>query len=410
MPFRECSIMVQREAFCRAAAADEGSVSALCRSFGISRTTGYKWLERWRKDGAVGLNDRSRRPQASPFQTSEALASAVLAVRAAHPCWGGRKIRRVLERNGVEAVPAASTITAILRRAGLLDGPRAGQARAFVRFEHAAPNDLWQMDFKGHVPLGRPITGGRSPRAGAPAGERRCHPLTVLDDHSRYALELGACADERGLTVRQRLERVFHQHGRPVRILADNGSPWGTAGSGSSHTPLTVWLLDLDIAVIHGRPYHPQTQGKDERFHRTLGEEVLTGRSFADLDAVQRAFDAWRHVYNTERPHEALGLMPPAARYRPSPRPMPQRIAPPEYDLTDQVRSIGTAGQFSFKGQLHRCSQAFAGRRVALRATDVDGLYDLCYRRHVLAQIDLRQNVAKPVHHVSEQVSTLTPV
>ncbi len=149
-----------------------------------------------------------------------------MAIRQAHPAWGGRKIRRVLETQGCATPPSASTITEILRRRGLLEAPADHAPAAGQRFEHPAPNDLWQMDFKGHFAL----------------GQGRCHPLTILDDHSRYALELGACADEQTLTVRERLQPVFERYGLPRRILADNGSPWGASGGGR-HTRLTVWPL-----------------------------------------------------------------------------------------------------------------------------------------------------------------------
>jgi transposase InsO family protein len=358
----------------------------------VSRSNGYKWLGRHVAEGAGGLEERSRRPLSSPQETPAELVRRVLAVRAAHPAWGGRKIRRVLQDEGSVA-PAASTITEILRRAGKLDGPRAGEARDWVRFEHAAPNDLWQMDFKGHIAL----------EAG------RCHPLTVLDDHSRYALEIGACGDERTETVQARLERVFRRYGLPRRILADNGSPWGTTGP-ERHTRLTVWLLDLDVPVSHGKPYHPQTQGKDERFHRTLKGEVLDGVIFPGLGQAQAAFDAWREVYNTKRPHEALSLETPSRRYRMSQRSMPDAIAPPDYELQAQVRTVHDGGWISFKGRQINCSKAFVGRRLALRATDTDGRFDLCYRTHVLAQVDLRQDTVKPVLDVPEQVSPLSPV
>jgi hypothetical protein len=249
------------------------------------------------------------------------------------------------------------------------------------------------MDFKGHFPL----AGGR------------CHPLTLLDDHSRYALEIGACADEREATVRAHLERLFRRYGLPRRILADNGPPWGAADP-LCFTRLGVWLLDLDIAISHGRPYHPQTQGKEERFHRTLKAEVLAGRSFAGLAEAQAAFDAWREVYNTRRPHEAIGLEVPASRYRASTRDMPRAIALPDYEPEALVRTVCSTGRITFKGRQYRFSKAFAGRRVALRPTSTDGVFDLCYRRHILAQVDLRQDVAKSVHHVPERVFTLSPV
>ena len=378
MPFRERSIVEERGEFCRLALSPGSNVRELCRRFGISPARGYVWLGRFKAEGLKGLADRSRRPLSSPWRTMAEREAAVLAVRAEHPVWGGRKIRRVLENEGLERPPAASTITAILRRHDLLNGPGAGEARDFQRFEYAEPNDLWQMDFKGHFAL----------------TQGRCHALTVLDDHSRYCLELGACANEQTLTVRERLERVLRRHGRPSRILADNGAPWGTAGSEQRYTPLTVWLLDLEVSVIHGRPRHPQTQGKEERFHRTLKAEVLTPRTFDSLAKAQEAFDAWRGVYNAKRPHEGIGMATPASRYKMSPRPMPGAISPPEYEPQVATRKVDPGGWISFKGKVINCPKAFAGRRLALRTTDNDGVFDLCYRHHVLAQVDLGQNVA----------------
>jgi len=388
------SAVERREEFVRLAGAAGANKSELSRRFGVSRSNGHKWLGRHAAEGAAGLEERSRRPLNSPTRTCAEIEARVLAVRAEHPTWGGRKIHWVLKAEGLAKPPAASTITEILRRHGRLDGPGAGEPCSWTRFEHAAPNDLWQMDFKGHFAL----------------ESGRCHPLTVLDDHSRYALEIGACGDERTETVQDRLTRLFRRYGLPRRLLADNGPPWGTAGSSQRHTQLTVWLLDLDVPVSHGRPYHPQTQGKDERFHRTLKGEVLDGACFAGLDQAQAAFDAWREVYNAKRPHEALAYKTPATRYAMSPRKMPEAIAPPDYKPQAMVRKVHETGWISFKGRQINCSKAFVGRRLALRATDVDGLFELCYRRHVLAQVDLRQDSVKPVLDVPEQVSPLSPV
>jgi transposase InsO family protein len=393
MPFQERSIVSHREEFCRLALLPGSNIRALCRLWLISSATAYKWLRRFTAEGTLGLHDRSRRPLGSPHCTSPAMEAQVLAVRRDHPAWGGRKIGRVLESAAGERPPSASTITQIIRRHGLLDGPRAGQRRDFQRFEHAAPNDLWQMDFKGHFAL----------------QQGRCHPLTVLDDHSRFSLEIGACADEQTATVRTRLQRVFARNGLPRRILTDNGSPWGTTGP-ERHTPLSLWLMDLGIGVIHGRPHHPQTQGKDERFHRSLNAEVLNIHALVDLPAAQAAFDAWREIYNTKRPHEGIGMATPASRYRSSERPMPGRIDPPDYEPSAHVRKVQMHGRLSFKGRQISCPRAFVGRTVALRVTNTDGLFDLCYRQHVLAQVDLRQNIGKPAHHVPEQTFTLSPV
>ncbi len=375
MPLLERSIVSQRLEFCRLARAPGANVSELCRRLGLGRTAAYKWLKRLDAEGEAGLADRSRRPLGSPRRTADAVEAMVLAVRREHPVWGGRKIHWVLKAQGDRAAPSASTITAILRRHGLLDGPGAGESRDWTRFEHAAPNDLWQMDFKGHFAM----------------TQGRCHPLTVLDDHSRYNLELGACANEQGETVKARLERLFERYGLPRRLLADNGSPWGTTGSGEPHTWLTVWLFDLGVGIAHGRPYHPQTQGKEERFHRTLLAEVVNGRSFANLQEAQTAFDAWREVYNAKRPHEGIGMAVPASRYVPSRRSMPTVILPPEYEPQVPVRTVHKGGWLTFQGRAFNCSKAFAGRPVALRPTNIDGVFDVCYRTHCLTQIDLRQ-------------------
>jgi transposase InsO family protein len=388
------SALERREEFVQLARAPGANISELCRRYGVSRSNGYKWLGRYEAEGGAGLVERSRRPHSSPEQTLDVVEQQVLAVRTEHPAWGGRKIRRVLENQGLADPPQASTITEILRRHGRLDGPRAGEARDWVRFEHPEPNDLWQMDFKGHFAL----------------AQGRCHPLTVLDDHSRYALEIGACGDEQGETVQARLQAVFKRYGLPRRILADNGPPWGTAGSGQQHTPLTVWLLDLEIGVGHGRAYHPQTQGKDERFHRTLKAEVLDGRRLETLHQAQQAFDQWREIYNAKRPHEALQMATPSTRYRMSSRRWPTIIEPPNYEPQAIVRKVQLGGWITLKGRKINCPRAFAGRPVALRPTNTDGVFDLCYRSHLLQQIDLRQNAVETVLDVPEHLSSMSPV
>jgi transposase InsO family protein len=303
MPFHEVSRMDARLEFVMLASAEGGNVRQLCGRFGISPTTGYKWLERWRTAGMAGLQEESRRPQHSPSRSAAATEDAVLSLRTEHPAWGGRKIARRLKDLGHKEVPAPSTVTAILKRRGVELGTFGGGHCAFTRFERTRPNELWQMDFKGHVAL----------QAG------RLHPLTVLDDHSRFSVVLSACADERTETVKQQLVIAFRRYGLPEQLITDNGSPWGD-GPGSPFTPLGVWLIEHGIRISHSRPYHPQTMGKDERFHRSLKAEVLSGPSFADLAAADRAFERWRTVYNTQRPHEALELAVPASRYQPSPR------------------------------------------------------------------------------------------
>ena len=311
MPWQEATAVSLRLEFVTLAAQQSMPFRELCRRFGISPPTGYKWLRRYEAEPATGLADRSRRPQHSPGQTPLEVEAAVLAVRREHPAWGGRKLCRWLRDHEQAPVPQASTITAILRRNGLLSADQAAP-HAWQRFEHPEPNDLWQMDFKGHFAL----------------AQGRCHPFTVLDDHSRYNLGLTACGNEQHATVQRHLTGIFERYGLPWRMTMDNGSPWGS-DSVHTYTKLTVWLIHLGIRVSHSKPFHPQTQGKLERFHCSLKAEVVSVRGWRDLAECQAAFTAWRTVYNHERPHEALALATPASRYQPSGRALPT-ILPPD--------------------------------------------------------------------------------
>lgn len=361
--------MSQRAEFVGFASAAHANKSELCRRFGISRKTGYKWLQR--KALGAQLADYRRRPASSPRQTPPSVEAHVLAIRQRFPFYGGRKIRRLLLREGVEPPPAASTITAILARNGLLS-PERRKTRDWQRFEATAPNALWQMDFKGHFPLS--------------AG--RCHPLTVLDDHSRYCLGLAACDDEQGRTVREQLIPIFERYGLPERILADNGGPWGSSGQGD-HTRFSAWLIRLGITVSHGRPLHPQTQGKDERFHRTLKLEVISQRPvWRDLHEVQAAFDRWRPQYNFERPHQALDFEVPGSRYAPSTRAFPSELPAIEYDSDFEVRRVHESGRVKLKKRRYFVGRAFAREPVGLRQVG-EATWDVYYCHQRLVRLDI---------------------
>jgi len=395
MPFTGVSAMDRKQEFVRLALADGVNRRELCRRFGVSPTLAYRLLARHRTQGVAGLKERSRRPLSSPDRTSDTIEAAILAVRAEHPAWGGRKIAAVLKRRGL-AAPAASTITEILRRHGVEIGAHGGGEASFIRFEHPAPNDLWQMDFKGHVAM----------RQG------RLHPLTVLDDHSRFCVVLGACDNERTQTVKDCLTKAFERYGLPYRMTMDNGSPWGN-GPADPFTPLGVWLIEQDIRIGHSRPFHPQTQGKDERFHRTLKAEALAGPPFESLDHAASHLDRWRSVYNTERPHQALGMLTPIERYAISSRAYRPTIEPFAYGPDDQMRRVPNGmACISFKGRLHRVPKAFAAKTVAVRPTATDGLYQIIFRTTKIAAIDLRgqNHHHQPVTDVPEQVSPMSPV
>jgi hypothetical protein len=248
------------------------------------------------------------------------------------------------------------------------------------------------MDFKGSVPL---------------THEARCHPLTIVDDHSRFAVCLAACGNERSSTVQDQLQSTFRRYGLPEAFFVDNGAPWGDA-SGEHWTRLGVWLLKLGIDVLHSRPFHPQSRGKNERFHRTLKAEVFALRRFRDLAEVQRAFDVWRAVYNFERSHDGLEQQVPASRYRPSVRALPDRLPQIEYDEHEIVRTVpATKDYVSFKGRLWNVPRAFRGERVAIRPLATDGHFGIYFGAHPIATIDLTRS--KGVSHVPEHVSAVSP-
>jgi transposase InsO family protein len=308
------------------------------------------------------------------MRTALAVEAEVLRIRAAsNNAWGGRKIAAVMVRAGELSIPAASTITEILRRHGKLEQRANEHPGTYQRFERERPNELWQMDFKGDFLTGR----------------GRCYPLTILDDHSRYDLALEACGTQQDRPTRARLIAVFRRYGLPDAMLMDNGSPWGDSGGGP-FTAFAVWLMRMGVRVAHGRPFHPQTQGKDERFHRTLKAEVLSGHHFSDLDACQRAFERWRHIYNHERPHQALDMATPSQRYRPSPRAFPETLPPIEYGDGDIVRKADQGGDIRFKSRRIRLGKPFRGELLALRPAAEDGVFSIHFGRHQIGAIDLR--------------------
>lgn len=375
MPWKECSTVSSRLEFVSLASAPGANVRQLCRTFNISAKTAYKWLDRFQAEGEKGLQDQSRRPHNSPARSAADVEQQVLDLHHRYPCWGSRKLRSLLPEHLPR--PHASTIDAILRRHGCqIIGSRTPAQGAFRRFEHPAPNLLWQMDFKGHFPL-------TDARAG------RCHPLTVLDDHSRFSLCLQACANETMATVQSALMRTFRQYGLPQRITADNGPPWGVR-RGEGLSKLGVWLVRLGIQLSHSTPYHPQTQGKDERFHRTLKREVLERNGFNSMAQCQQAFDSWRQLYNLVRPHHALGQQPPVSRYQVSARPYPDQLPPVEYDEGEHVRKVLRKGQIHFQQRDVFIGEGLAGEHVALRATGVDGVFGAYFCHKLIREIDLR--------------------
>lgn len=372
MPWRISSAMSQRHEFVLLANQKDANMRQLCRRFGISAPTGYKWLHRFQAEGFKGLEEHSRRPRCSPTRTAAQMEIMITKLRRKHPAWGGRKLRQRLLDLGHSEPPSASTITAILDRHQLLDPKQSSQHQAFTRFEHPAPNDLWQMDFKGNFAL--------------PHG--RCYPLTILDDHSRFAVALQACARNTKNITQKVLIQTFRRYGLPDWISCDNGSPWGSSCRGH-YTQLGVWLMRLGVGISHSRPHHPQTNGKDERFHRTLEAEVLRYERADTLAQWQLLFDTWRDLYNTERPHESLQMKVPATRYQPSARSYPERLPAIEYGPDDIVRKVRHAGHIKYKGRDLAVGSAFFGLHVALRPTTTDGLFAVFFCQYKIGQLNL---------------------
>jgi len=371
MPWKEMDIMSMREEFVLLAKKPDSNIRELCRHYGISSRTAYKWLKRFEQEGQDGLVDRSRRPKHIPKQTEKAVEEKVVELRN-ETGWGGRKISRQLSDQGYYPVPHPNTVTDILRRAGKLNEEECAQHQPVQRFERQAANELWQMDFKGHFPMVR----------------GRCHPFTVLDDHSRFCVGLKACAAETGTVVKGHLETLFRQYGLPQAILCDNGGPWGSGYPELELSRLAIWLIRLGVHPHHGRPAHPQTQGKEERFHRTLKMELLQGRSFMDLEDCQRHFDFWRDRYNLIRPHEALGVDTPIQHYQRSQRPFPEVLPPIEYAPNALIRKVHLTGHVTYHDHNFRVGKGLVGEYVELRPTDQEGVFDVYFCSFKVRQMD----------------------
>jgi transposase InsO family protein len=350
MPWEVSAVSGLRLAFVHQVLTLRRPVAQACRDFGVSRQAGYKWLRRYREDPGRPLADRGRRPRASPGRTPPELERAVLAARDEFG-WGPRKLHALLTARGL-APPSARTVAAVLRRHGRVGPPPPAPAPP-QRFERGAPNELWQCDFKGRLEVAR----------------RRVYPLTVLDDHSRFLLALRPCPDQAMATARAALWDAFGEFGLPEALLCDNafGARLGTPGL----SWFEARLLRLGARPLHGRPYHPQTPGKVERLHGTLERELGPRARRDTLAHFAADLDAWRAgVYNPLRPHEALGDVPPLARWRPSPRPRPAALPPVGYPPGAAVRTVGAVGDIRWRNYRILVGRGIAGERVRVEEAD----------------------------------------
>lgn len=376
MPWRATNMNDQRMQFVIRATSGKERISALCREFGVSRPTGYVWRRRYEKSQTLTeVGERSRRPHHSPRRTESWKQGRVLALRR-QTGWGAKKLRVLLGEEEAISLPVR-TIHRILERNGLVSAQTHGPAPG--RFERGEPNELWQMDSKGRYPL----------------EDGECHPLSVLDDHSRYAVGLYALPGLRGEKAYTCLVETFRCYGLPQAMLMDRGSMWWTAFKGWGLTQLSVGLIEQGIRLLYGRVCHPQTQGKVERFHRTLGAELRhrgVPSRFAEWPA---ALAEVRYRYNQRRPHEALGMQCPAECYRPSPRPYCEQVKEWEYPMGSDVRHLNSQGMLTEQGQRWFVCGALADRRV--RVERFDGKLLVSYRHMYIREVDPERRRSRPL-------------
>ena len=370
------------------------SVAATCREFGISRPTGYKWIHRYAEHGAQGLADRSRAPRRHPNETPADVVEFVLSARAQHPTWGPRKLLAWLEpiHPGLQ-LPAASTVATMLKRHGLVV-PRRPRRRpcptGTAPVAQAGPNAVWGTDFKGEFRT---------------RDSAWCYPLTLQDVCSRYLLRCRGLRTCSGNLSKPIFESAFREFGLPVAILSDNGSPFASS-SFSGLTPLSVWWVQLGIEVLRIEPGHPEQNGRLERMHRTLKRET-TRPPQDNLRAQQRRFDSFRREYNEERPHEALGQLPPTTAYEPSPRDYNEKIREPEYPGEFDVRRVNTNGEMHFRAYRFTIGKALRFEHIGFEEFD-EGRWRIHYRTLELGVFDERTGTVSRPGYSMKAASTRT--
>lgn len=375
MPWEEKTLTMLRARFVEEFESCLYTMSELCARYGISRKTGYKWLERYVTEGIEGLADRSRVPGHCPHRTAEELEKALLDLRRAHPTWGPRKLLAWEKKRSPEVSwPAASTVGSLLKRHGLVESRRPARRRwvhpGRPTAQAEGPNEIWTTDFKGQFRTGDGWL---------------CYPLTVADMHSRYLLGvqgLDSVAEEHAWPV---FKRLFGEYGLPQVIRSDNGPPFAsTSVGGLSH--LSVQWIKLGIRLERITPGHPEQNGKHERMHRTLKAETARPPA-AHRAAQQERFDQFRRIYNEERPHEAIEQRTPLELYASSPRRLPEQIPEPEYPDHFEVRSVRQGGEIKWRGEYLFVSESLRGERIGLEE-DGDGRWSVYFGAVLLARFE----------------------
>ncbi len=380
MPWATTSVMDERIRFVLRATGSGVNFSQLCRDFGISRPTGYLWLQRYRKVGSVkDLGEHSRRPHHLPSKTPLEYELRIIGLRLKYD-WGAKKLRELLLRDDLDISEA--TINRILKRNGLID-KKDSHLHGTSRFERDCPNELWQMDFKGDYLLG---------------GGRYIYPLSILDDHSRFVVGLYALTNQDTPSVYDSLIRTFETHGVPDAMLMDHGIPWWANSNDHGLTRLSVSLIKQGIKLYFSGVRHPQTQGKVERFHRTLEHAVRHKGRPKTVPGWRKLFDTFLEEYNHVRPHEALDMATPAQRYQPS-----QRVYNPhprdwEYPSGAIIKRLNPQGSLDYKRHRYFVCHALCGELVQVEK--IENKLLIKYRHMYIREIN---------KETGKSISLLTP-
>ncbi len=367
MPWKEKTVEELRKEFVEAAASCS-NFSSLCREFGITRATGYKWVKRYEKDET--LSDRSRRPNITANKTAEVIEIQIIEARTTHPGWGAKKIKVSLENKGVE-MPCVKTVNNILNRYGCISKEESLKHKAFTRFEKERCNEMWQTDFKGEFRM---------------QDGNYCFPLDIFDDHSRFVIRIKPSKSTSNLVL-PTFREAFYEYGMPDSVLSDNGAQF--AGFRQGYTQFEKWLMNHDVLPIHGRIKHPQTQGKIERFHRAMNQELLKYYIPKDIADAERVFSDWRNTYNNERPHEALGMKCPSDIYTPSSRTYRDQVDKYEYSGKYHVIKGNSWGYVRFGGWQIYLSETMANEHIEFRPNPNGDTFIACYRNFAIGEFDV---------------------
>lgn len=378
MSWKEMSIMDQKQEFILLWKAGKHTVTSLCENFSISRTTAYKYIQRYRQFGFAGLKEKSRAPHHIPNKTSEPIEESVLELRRKHPRWGSKKILTLLEdRYPGEKLPSLTTLNTIMKRHGLVK-ERKRRKKVEPRypiFDPKRPNEVWSADFKGKFRMGN---------------KKYCYPLTIADSYSRYVFAAKALHAANGKNTREVFIDVFRRYGLPEQVHTDNGAPFAHINSLGRLSKLSVWFMELGIQPVFSDPAHPEQNGRHERMHRELKAEVTRPPGYS-LQPQQRKLNRFVREYNSERPNEALGMRTPSVVHQKSDRKYPQSIVKYEYPKEILVRYVTRNGaiRIGSKNWLF-LSTALSGKEVGLEEIG-NGIYRIYFREFFLGYADIKE-------------------